>query len=86
MSRLITTRIYDYDDMLALEEMPLKKVKEVLQGAYRGHINQYMFPKREDYREYSEDEYYRYKIQCAFEIAYRILERAIENDKNYKRR
>lgn len=80
MSRLITTRIYDYDDMLALEEMPLKKVKEVLQGAYRGHIHQYMFPKREDYREYSEDEYYRYKIQCAFNIAYRILEEVGEKE------
>ena len=30
------------------------------------------FPK--EYEEYSEDDYYDYRIQCAFNVAYKVLE------------
>lgn len=70
--------IYEYEDMIALEEMSPKEASDVLEEAYGGYINSYIFPK--EYEEYSVRDYYNYKIQCAFNIAYRVLE-GRQNDK-----
>ena len=64
--------IYEYEDMIALEKMSPKEASDVLEEAYSGYINSYIFPK--EYEEYSVRDYYNYKIQCAFNVAYRILE------------
>ncbi len=76
--RIETRRIYEYEDMVALEKMSQKEASDILKEAYRGYINSYIFPK--EYEEYSDVEYYYYEIQCAFNIAYRILE-GRQNDK-----
>ena len=70
--RTETIDIYEYDDMVALEEMSPKEASDILEGAYSGYINRYIFPK--EYEEYSEGDYYDYRIQCAFNVAYRVLE------------
>ena len=70
--RAETRNIYEYDDMVALEEMSPKEASDILEAAYSGYINRYIFPK--EYEEYSEDDYYDYRIQCAFNVAYKVLE------------
>lgn len=51
--------------------MSPKEASDVLEEAYRGYINNYIFPHEE--QEYSDTDYYYYEIQCAFNIAYRAL-------------
>lgn len=70
--RLEPIVIYEYDDMVELEKMSLKEASDILESAYRGYINRYIFPR--EGKEYSENDYYDYKIQCAFRVAYRVLE------------
>lgn len=70
--RLEPIVIYEYDDMVELEKMSPKEASDILASAYRGHINRYIFPR--EGKEYSENDYYDYKIQCAFNVAYRVLE------------
>ena len=65
-------KIYGYDDMIALEKMSPEEASDILEAAYSGYINRHIFPK--EYEEYSEDDYYDYKIQCAFRVAYKVLE------------
>lgn len=67
-----TVKIYDYEDMIALEKMSPKEASDILARAYRGYINRYVFP--QELGEYSESDYYDYRIQCAFRVAYRVLE------------
>ena len=43
--------IYEYEDMVALEKMSPKEASDVLEEAYSGYINSYIFPK--EYEEYS---------------------------------
>lgn len=74
----IEITIYDYEDMVALREMTPQEVIEVLRHAYRGYINKYTFP--DVLEEYSDEEYDNYKLQCAFELAYKYLERVKEDD------
>lgn len=69
--RLEPIVIYEYDDMAELEEMSPKEASDILESAYRGYINRYIFPR--EGKEYSENDYYDYKIQCAFRVAYRVL-------------
>lgn len=70
--RTETRDIYEYEDMVALEGMSPKEASDILASAYRGRINRYIFPR--EWEEYSENDYYDYKIQCAFNVAYRVLE------------
>ena len=70
--RVITKTIYSYEDMKALDYMTHEKAAGYLRNAYRGYINRYVFPR--EYDEFSEDDYHDYAIQCAFRIAYRVLE------------
>ena len=70
--RTETIDIYEYEDMVALEEMSPKEASDILASTYRGRINRYIFPR--EGKEYSENDYYDYKIQCAFNVAYRVLE------------
>lgn len=70
--RTETIDIYEYEDMVALEKMSPKEASDILAGAYRGYINRYIFPREE--KEFTADEYYDYRIQCAFNVAYRVLE------------
>lgn len=62
---------YDYDDMVELTYMSPDEALDVLKQAYRGYINKYQFPK--EGQEYTESEYDAYKIQWAFNVAYRAL-------------
>lgn len=70
--------IYEYEDMVALEKMSPKEASDILEEAYGGYINTYIFPK--EYEEYSVRDYYNYKIQCAFNTAYRILDGRQNNE------
>ena len=70
--RVITKTIYDYEDMKALDDMTHEEAADYLRSAYRGYINRYVFPR--EYDEFSEADYHDYAIQCAFRIAYRVLE------------
>lgn len=70
--RTVTKIIYSYEDMKALDDMTHEEVADYLKGAYRGYINRYVFPR--EYDEFSEADYHDYAIQCAFRIAYRVLE------------
>lgn len=70
--RTQTIDIYDYDDMVALEEMSPKEASDILEGAYRGYINKYIFPREGE--EFTSDDYFTYRMQCAFRVAYRVLE------------
>ena len=72
-------KLYSYEDMMELQNMGRMRAKEVLSHAYRGYINDYQFPQPD--KEYSEYEYDRYEIQCAFNLAYEYLERIEEDDK-----
>lgn len=76
--RKVETTIYDYDDMVALREMTPKEVIEVLKYVYRGYINKYVCP--DVLEEYYDAGYDNYKLQCAFSLAYRYLERVKEDD------
>lgn len=69
--RTETIDIYEYEDMVALEGMSPKEASDILASAYRGYINRYIFPR--EGKEYSENNYHDYKIQCAFRVAYRVL-------------
>lgn len=75
----IEITIYDYYDMIALEEMKPEDVVEVLKHVYRKHINKYIFPDNKICK-YSEGEYDIYEIQCAFDLAYKYLGRIEEDD------
>jgi hypothetical protein len=77
--RKVETITYNYYDMIALETMTPKEVIEFLKYAYRGYINKYEFPTPEK-DEYSDTEYYNYKMQCAFFQACEYLERIEEDD------
>lgn len=70
--RTVTKTIYDYKDMKALDDMTHEEAADYLRSAYRGYINRYVFPR--EYDEFSEADYHDYAIQCAFRIAYRVLE------------
>ena len=70
--RLEPIAIYKYEDMVALEEMSPKEASDILESAYKSYINRYIFPR--EGKEYSENDYYDYKIQCAFRVAYKMLE------------
>lgn len=67
----VVTKIYDYSDMVALENMTHKEASDCLQSVYRGYINRYISPV--EHRDYSEGDYDSYAIQCAFRIAYKAL-------------
>lgn len=69
--REVKQKIYDYEDMEALKNMSCEEASDVLRNAYRGYINSYIFPN--EYDEFSEDDYCKYAIQCAFDVAYRAL-------------
>lgn len=69
--REVVTKIYDYSDMVALENMTHKEASDCLQNAYRKYINRYISPV--EHRDYSEGDYDSYAIQCAFRIAYKAL-------------
>lgn len=82
--REVTTKVYSNDDMLKLKEMSYTKAEDILQDAYSGYINRYVFPEYDpEWKEYDEDQYDSYRVYCAFRKAYEALERVIENDKNY---
>ena len=70
--RLEPIAIYEYEDMVALEEMSPKEASDILESAYRGYINRYIFPR--EGKEFTANEYHDYRIQCAFRVAYRVLE------------
>lgn len=76
--RKVETTVYDYDDMIVLEEMTPKEVIEVLKYVYRGYVNKYICP--DVLEKYSDVDYYNYKLQCAFNLAYEYLERVKEDD------
>lgn len=80
--RKIETTIYDYDDMVALREMTPKEVIEVLKYAYRGYINKYTVP--DALEEYNDADYYNYKLQCAFNLAYEYLKKVEKDEKDEK--
>lgn len=63
--------IYDYDDMIALEKMSPKEALDIIGSAW-GYIDKYISLK--EGKEYSEDDYYNYKIRCAFKVAFGVLE------------
>lgn len=77
--RKVETTVYDYDDMIALEEMTPKEVIKILMRVYRGYVNRHVFPDARIY-EYSAEEYYTYEMQCAFNLAYEYLGRVKEDD------
>lgn len=58
----VATMIYDYNDMIELEEMTPKEVIEILKAAYREYINKFVcsIPEKD---EYSDIEYYNYELQ-----------------------
>ena len=70
--RTETIDIYEYEDMVALEEMSPKEASDIIESAYRGYINRYIFPR--EGKEFTANEYHDYRIQCAFRVAYRVLE------------
>ena len=70
--RTKTIDIYDYEDMVTLEDMSPKEASDILSSAYRGYINRYIFPREGE--EFTANDYHDYKIQCAFRVAYKILE------------
>lgn len=74
----VETTIYSIYDMKALEIMTPKEVIEVLRYAYRKYINKYPF--LDPVKKYSDEEYYNYKVQCAFSLAYQYLEGIEEDD------
>ena len=69
--REVVTKIYDYSDMVALENMTHEEASNYLQNVYRGYINRYISP--DEHKDYSEGDYDSYAIQCAFRIAYKVL-------------
>ena len=69
--REVVTKIYDYSDMVALENMTHEEASSYLQNVYRRYINRYISP--DEHRDYSEGDYDSYAIQCAFRIAYKSL-------------
>ena len=62
----------EFEDMAALEKVSSKEVSDILESAYRSYIKRDVFPRER--KEYSENDYYDYKIQCAFRVAYKVLE------------
>lgn len=77
-----TFNIYEYEDMQAVQDMSPKEALNILELAYRGYINKYLFPK--EGREYLEGEYDDYKIQCAFNVAYKALRMVADFDNKEK--
>jgi len=69
--RTETRNLYSCEDMMKLKNMGCMRVREILSCIYRGYINDYQFPKPD--KEYSEHEYDKYEIQCAFNIVDDIL-------------
>ena len=76
MSRNYTVTEYDYEDMVALEEMSYSEVVDCIKALDRGYFNRYVFPKPNE--TYSEDEYYEYRIRVALQKVYNLLEKAVE--------
>lgn len=63
---------YDYEDMIALENMTPNEVSDTLEDMYRGWFNRYVIPT--SYKDdYTEEQYSDYKIQCAFNRVYNLL-------------
>ena len=69
--REVKQTIYEYEDMEALKNMTCEEASNILNNAYRGYINSYIFPN--EYDEFSEVDYHKYAIQCAFDVAHRAL-------------
>lgn len=69
--REVVTKIYDYSDMVALENMTYDEASNYLQNVYKRYINRYICPY--EHKDYSEGDYHSYAIQCAFMIAYKAL-------------
>lgn len=68
----ITQLVYGYNDMEALKNMSCEEASDILFDAHDDYISSnYIFPCKEE--EFSKEEYNRYRIQCAFDIAYRAL-------------
>lgn len=68
----ITKLVYDYNDMEALKNMSCEAASNILFDAYEDYISSdYIFPCKGE--EFSKEEYDRYRIQCAFDVAYRAL-------------
>lgn len=70
--RTETCTIYDYWDMMALNNMSGEEAAEILRHAYRAYINIYEFPNPNE--EFSEEQYENYKLRCAFKVAEEALE------------
>lgn len=69
----VTQLVYEYNDMEALKNMSCEAASNILIDAYENYIaSDYIFPSSNE--EFSKEEYNRYKIQCAFDIAYRALD------------
>lgn len=73
---------YDREDMLALHNMTLEEVEEVIKSLDRGYFNKYLYPEMDDeFTTYTEDEYNNYKIRIALRKVYEMLERKGERMK-----
>lgn len=73
---------YDREDMLALHNMTLEEVEEVIKSLDRGYFNRYVYPEMDDeFTTYTEDEYNIYKIRVALRKVYEMLERKGERIK-----
>lgn len=76
--RTYTITEYNYDDMIALEGMSAEEVSNTLEQMYRGWFNKYVFPREGEI--YSEVDFDNYKIQCAFNIVYKLLRESKERE------
>lgn len=69
----VTQLVYGYNDMEALKNMSCRAASNILIDAYEDYIaSGYIFPSKN--KEFSQEEYNEYRIQCAFDIAYRALD------------
>lgn len=68
----VTQLVYDYNDMESLKNMPCEEASNILLDSYEEYISSgYIFSSKRD--GFSKEEYNKYKIQCAFDVAYRAL-------------
>ena len=71
VGRSYTVTEYDYENMVALEEMSYSEVADCIRVLDRGYFNRYIFPNPNE--TYSEDEYYEYRIRVALRKVYELL-------------
>lgn len=73
--------VYTKEDMMALDNMSSMDVVKAIESLDKGYFNKYLYPEFDDeYKTYSEEEYYDFRIRVALRKVYEHFDDLAEKE------